>query len=55
MMWQWGVASKCSPPPKDDPKFNWIEILPIQLNLSPNTHTSNSALNACEITKLPLK
>ena len=36
MIWQWGVASKCSPPPL---KFNWIGLLPIQLNLSPNTHT----------------
>ena len=34
-MWQWGVANKCSPPPL---KFNWIGLLPIQLNLSPNTH-----------------
>ena len=35
MMWQSGVASKCSPPHL---KFNWIGILPIQLNLFLNTH-----------------
>ena len=39
MIWQWGVASKCSPPPYDGLKFNWIGLLPIQLNFSPNTHT----------------
>ena len=50
MMWQWGVVSKCSPPLL---KFNWIEFLPIQLNLFPNTHIKYS-LNACEITKLSL-
>ena len=50
MMWQWGVASKCSPPPQN---FNWIGLLPIQLNLFSNTHIKYS-LNACEITKLPL-
>ena len=42
MMWQWGVASKCSPPP---PKFNWIGLLPIQLNLFSTTHIKYS-LNA---------
>ena len=50
MMWQWDVASKCSPPPL---KFNWIELLPIQLNLCPNTHIKY-LLNSYEITKLPL-
>ena len=50
MMWQWGVANKYSPPPL---KFNWIGVLPIQLNLFLNTHIKYS-LNACEITKLPL-
>ena len=50
MMWQWGVVSKCSPPPL---KFNWIGLLPIQLNLFPTTHIKYS-LNACEIAKLPL-
>ena len=45
-----GVARKCSPPPL---KFNWIGLLPIQLNLFPTTHIKYS-LNACEITKLPL-
>ena len=49
-MWQWGVAKKCSAPPL---KFNWIGLLPIQLNLFPNTHIKYS-LNAYEITKLPL-
>ena len=49
MMWQWSVASKCSPPPLN---FNWIGLLPIQLNLFPNTHIKYS-LNAREITKLP--
>ena len=46
-MWQWGVVSKCPPPPL---KFNWTGLLPIQLNLFPNTHT-NYSINACEITK----
>ena len=50
MTWQWGVASKCSPPPL---KFNWIGLLPIQLNLFATTHIKYS-LNAYEITKLPL-
>ena len=50
MMWQWGVVSKCSPPPL---KFNWIGLLPIQLNIFPNTNIKYS-LSACEITKLPL-
>ena len=50
MMWQWGVASKYSPPPL---KFNCIGLLQIQLNLFPNSHTKYS-INACEITKLPL-
>ena len=45
-----GVVSKCSPPPL---KFNWIGLLPIQLNLFPATHIKYS-LNAYEITKLPL-
>ena len=44
-MWQWGVASKCSPLPL---KFNWIGLLPIQLNLFPTTHIKYS-LNAHEI------
>ena len=34
-------------------KFNWIGLLPIQLNLFPNTYIKYS-LNACEIRKLPL-
>ena len=50
MTWQWGVASKCSPPPL---KFNWIALLPIQFNLFLNTQIKYS-LNACEITKLPI-
>ena len=50
MMWQWGVARKCSPPPL---KFNWTGHLPIQLNLFSNTQIKYSP-NACEITKLPL-
>ena len=48
MMWQWGVASKCTPPPL---KFNWIGLLLIQLNLFPNTHIKYSR-NSCEIIKL---
>ena len=47
MMWQWGVARKCSPPLL---KFNWIGLLPIQLNLFPNTHIKYS-LSSYEITK----
>ena len=43
MIWQWGIARKCSPTPL---KFNWIELLPIQLNLFSNTHVKYS-LNAC--------
>ena len=35
MMCQWGVARKCSPPTL---KFNWIGLLPIQLNLFRNIH-----------------
>ena len=50
MMWKWGIVSKCSPPPL---KFNWIGLLPIQLNLFPTTHIKHP-LSACEITKLPL-
>jgi len=50
MIWQWGIASKWSPPPL---KFNWIGLPPIQLNLFPNTHIKYSH-NVCEITKLPL-
>ena len=34
-------------------KFNWIGLLPIQLNLIPTTNIKYS-LNACEITKLPI-
>ena len=48
-MWQWGVVSKCSPPPL---KFNWIELLPIQLNLFPTTHIKYS-LSAYEIKTTP--
>jgi len=50
MMWQWGVANKCSPPPL---KFNWIGLLSIQLNLFPDAHIKYS-LNAYKITKLSL-
>ena len=39
-----------SPPPL---KFNWIGLLPIQLNLFPTTHIKYSH-SACKITKLPL-
>ena len=45
MMWQWGVVSKCSPPAL---KFNWIGLLPIQLNfISKATPVKDHASMQC--------